>query len=258
MKAQEVMEHFRSVGQWVDWENTRDKLLHGDLECHVKGVATAWIPTNRAIEQAAEKGLNLFVSHEGAFFDNYRGTPSADELIRCKKELLDSHGITVIRCHDTWDRMPGVGICDAWGDWLGFETEERPVESFHKICLLGDMTVEQAARRVAERVAELGQDTVLVFGDRRKRVSRMAIGTGAGTHLPTMYELSPDIILATDDGVYTTSGGLWAADLGMPLLIVNHATSEKPGMMAMAAYLRDVFPGLPVEYLDVEFPYQAL
>lgn len=258
MKAKEVLEHFQSVGHWVNWEKTVDRFLHGDPESEVRGIATAWIPTNKAIKEAAEKGLNLFVTHEPAFLGGYRGNRSADDAVERKKELLDSVGVTLLRCHDTWDRMPEVGIPDAWASWLGFETEDRPVESYYKVCLLGDLTVEEAARRVAERVAELGQETVLIFGDRGKRVSRMAVGTGAITHLPTMYDLGVDLILATDDGMNFWHGGLWATDLGIPLLIVNHATAEKPGMMAMVSYLRDVFPGPPVEYLDVEFPYEIL
>lgn len=258
MRAKEVLEHFQSVGHWVDWEKTVDRFLHGDPEVEVKGIVTAWIPTNRAIRQAAEKGVNLFITHEPAFYHGYRRSSSAEELVGKKEALLDSLGMTLLRCHDTWDRMPQVGIPDAWAEWLGFETEQRPVESFYKICLLGDVTVEEAAGRVAERVAELRQPTVLIFGDRSRRVARMAVGTGAITHLPTMYELGADLILATDDGMNFWDGGLWAADLGLPLLIVNHCTAEKPGMMAMARYLKGLHPDLPVEYIDVEFPYDVV
>ena len=86
----------------------------------------------------------------------------------------------------------------------------------------------------------------------------MAVGTGAITHLPSMYKLRPDVILATDDGMNFWTGGLWAADLDIPLLIVNHATAEKPGMQAMATYLKGVFPGIPVEYIDVQYPYSSI
>ena len=42
--------------------------------------------------------------------------------------------------------------------------------------------------------------------------------------------------------------------LGIPLLIVNHATAELPGMMAMVGYIERHFPGVPVKYLPGEFP----
>ena len=59
---------------------------------------------------------------------------------------------------------------------------------------------------------------------------------------------------ATDDGISTTSSGLWSLDLGIPMLVVNHATAELPGMMEMVSYIEQHFPGLPVKYLPGEFP----
>jgi putative NIF3 family GTP cyclohydrolase 1 type 2 len=184
--------------------------------------------------------------------------PTTDQLVEEKKALLDQLGMTVLRCHDLWDRMPDVGILDAWAAQLGFPTDERPVESFYKICLLGDMTVRQVAKHVRERVRPLGQNAVLLLGDTRRRVRRMAVGTGAITVLPMMYEMGCDIILATDDGMNTWDGGLWARDIDIPVLLVNHCTAEKPGMQAMAVYLSDRFPDVPVEYLDAAFPYAVL
>lgn len=258
MKARELLYHFQEVGTWVDWRRTCDRLLHGDPDSGVSGIATAWIPTDEAIRQAHSRGLNLFISHEDVFPRQYEGTPSGDEVIGRKRALLDDFGITVIRCHDTWDRMPQHGIPDAWASFLGFRTEDRPVESFYKVCLLDGVTVERAASLILEKVRSLGQDTVLVFGDIAKHVERMAVGTGAITHLPTMHSLGADALLATDDGINTTNGGLWSADLGVPVLVVNHATAEKPGMQAMAKYLGQRYPGVPVEYIDVEFPYTSV
>jgi len=261
MKAAEVFRHFKDVGKWVDWEHTCDEFLHGDPDLEVKGIATTWIPTNNVIRQAANRQLNLIISHEPAFFRvgpprGHKDTETGDRLMAEKKALLDQAGIAVLRCHDVWDRMPDCGIPDAWADWLGFEAEPRPVESHYKVCLTNGMTVRQVADQVLGKVKQLGQDWVLVFGDRNKQVSRMAVGTGAITSLPKMCELGIDLALLTDDGMTTWQAGYFSADSGLPLLIVNHATAEKPGMMAMAEYLANVYPHLPVEYLDVEFPWQ--
>jgi len=246
------------VGTWVNWDKTCDTFRHGDPEAEVSGIATAWIPTNAAIREVAAKGHNLFIVHEPSFVYGHAETPSGRKVVDEKRRLLDECDITVLRCHDTWDRMPTVGIPDAWASWLGFEAEPRPVESFYKICLLGSVTVEQAAQQVLEKVRPLGQEAVLVFGDRTKHVSRMAVGTGAITNLTDMVELGADLILATDDGMNFWDGGLWSADLDVPLLIVNHATAEKPGMMAMADYLRGIFPDTPTDYVDVAYPYTVV
>ena len=118
--------------------------------------------------------------------------------------------------------------------------------------------VVQASDSHMIELLPLGQDTVLILGRRDKSIARLVVGTGAITHLPSMYELGADAILATDDGMNFWDGGLWAVDLDVPLLIVNHCTAEKPGMRAMAAYLKKLFPDVPVEYIDVPFPYTAL
>lgn len=258
MHAQAVLDHFRSVGHWVDWDRTCDEFLHGDPETEVEGIATGWIATSKLLREAAERSLNLFITHEPIEMPGYAEDPLARLVVDNRKVLMDGLGTVVLRCHDTWDRMPEVGIPDAWAAWLGFETEPRPVESFYRLCVVEGMTVRQVARRVLRRVRSLGQDVVLVLGDQDREVRRMAVGTGAITHLPSMHELGADLLLATDDGLNWWTGGPWAAELELPLLIVNHATSEKPGMMAMADYLSEQFPDVPVEYCDVPFPYQAV
>lgn len=265
MKAVEVLNHFREVGHWVDWNNTCDRFLYGDLNTEVKGIAVSWIPTNFALRQAAKKNLNFFTTHEGAFYPTegpffYNGKVSSNikALIDKKKHLMDELGITLLRCHDTWDRMPEVGIVDAWATFLGFKSEVRPVESYYRICLVGKCTVEDLAKKILEKVRQLRQSVLLVFGNPHQKVSRMAVGTGAITNLVAMRKLGADVILATDDGINSQSSGLWSIDASIPLLVVNHATSEIPGMHAMVNYLKIKFPGLPVEYMDVEFPYSVV
>ena len=109
MKAKEIMEHFQEIGTWVDWENTDDQFLHGDPDAEVEGVATVWSPTNAALKEASDKGLNVFITHEPAFYLGYQGTPSADRLVREKRQLLDELNITMMRCHDLWGPYAGSG-----------------------------------------------------------------------------------------------------------------------------------------------------
>ena len=252
------MRHFQEVGTWVNWETTCDQFLHGDPEREVKGIATAWIPSNKAIKEASKKGFNLFITHEPSFYTRYADNPKVATLIDQKKALLDEFGMTLMRCHDTWDRMPEHGIPDSWGAFLGFPMEDRPVESFYRVCLVDSLTVEETAAAVLEKVKALRQDVVLIFGDRTRTVKRMAIGTGAITNLPKMYDLDVDLLLGTDDGTNSVTGGLWSMDVDVPFLAVNHATAEIPGMKAMAAYLRERFPDIPTEYIDIDLPYTSV
>ena len=254
MKANGFREHCKQAAHWVDWENTVDQFMHGDPDAEVRGIATTWLATNARLREAAELGLNFVIAHEGAFYPTYEGTPSGDRHLEEKRRLNDELGVILLRCHDTWDRMPEVGIPDAWATFLGFPTEPRPVESYYRICLVEGQTVAEVAKRVLEKVRALGEEAVRIVGAPDTKVSRLAVGTGAITRLADMAELGADIILATDDGTHTTGSGLWSLDLGVPVLVVNHATGELPGMQAMVGYIEEHFPGVPVKYLPGEFP----
>ena len=254
MKAKDFREHCKRVAHWVNWDNTVDQFMAGNPDSEVQGIATTWLATNARLREAASLGLNFVIAHEGAFYPQYQNTPSGDRHHAEKRQLIEELDITLMRCHDTWDRMPQVGIPDAWATFLGFPTETRAIESFYKICLVGDHTVEDIARLVLEKVRPLGQEVVHIIGNREARVHRMAVGTGAITRLPEMFALDADILLVTDDGISTTASGLWSLDLEVPMLVVNHATAELPGMMAMVGYIEQHFPGVPVKYLPGEFP----
>jgi len=254
MQASDFREHCRAVAHWVDWSKTCDQFMAGDSAATVQGIAVTWLATNAVLKEAASRGLNFVVSHEGAFYPQYENTPSGRHHHEEKRALIEQLGVTLMRCHDTWDRMPEVGIPDAWAAFLGFPTEPRPVASFYRVCKVGDLSVRELADAIHERVRELGEQAVRIVGAGDARVTRLAVGTGAITRLGEMAELGIDAVLATDDGISTTASGLWSLDLGIPMFVVNHATGELPGMMAMVGYIQEHFPGVPVEYLPCEFP----
>lgn len=257
MKAKSVREHFINIGTWVNWDLTEDHFLFGDPETEVSGIAVAWIATYDLIEEAAKKGFNLLITHEPVFYPGYENADSTQALIDRKQKLLEGHRIVVLRCHDTWDRMPEFGIVDSWAAALGFETLPRSVDSFYRICLTDNTTSSELARTVLEKVKPLGQNSVLLFGDPNRHIRRMAVGTGAITRFPEMHALQADLLLVTEDGMNYWTSALWAQDLDLPLIIVNHAVSEVPGMQALATYLRNQFPGVLVEYLDVPYNFST-
>ncbi len=250
----DLMAHFEEIAWWVDWNETNDVIMHGAAEDEVEGIAVGWIASDRAVREAAERGANLFVSHEGLFYPLPGEEESVERTFQERRELLDSLGMSVVRCHDTWDRMPEIGIPDAWATWLGFTTEERETKSFYKICLTGGMALDALATVIVGRCAELGQTSALVVGDGSRFVRRMAVGTGAITRLTEMMRLEPDVILATDDGVTWTRDVLYATGMDVPMIVVSHPVSELPGMMRLAEYLGEQFPDVPVRYQPIDYP----
>jgi len=222
----------------VNWERTVDQFLAGDPNSEVKGIAVSWMPTFPNLKRALEAGCNLFVTHEPLYavsIDDQGkvigGTPFIDpHLSRIREKILDKDdvwvekqrwleetGMTVYRCHDFWDDFPEIGIHGAWADRLGLSGEPSEARRFYEVHEFDEMTVEELAREILKRVSPLGQEAVHVIGDLKKKVSRIAIGTGAITDYREMHSMHADVLLLTDDGTRLWESGQWAIDSDTPL-----------------------------------------
>lgn len=253
LKAKDLHKHMQKIGDWVDWENTCDKFLAGDPESDVKGIAVAWMPTSGNLEKALELDRNLFVTHEPLYAcepDVSRLIGPDDAWVR-KKRWLEEKLMVVYRCHDFWDDYPEVGIHGAWAKWLGFDGKPLVQKRFYEVHEVRETSLEELARRVLEKVKPLGQEAVHMVGDPKKRVSRIALGTGAITNYRQMYDMDADVLMLTDDGTRLWESGQWSLDMGVPLIIVNHSTAEEPGMITLARYVQDAFPNIPVQHIPV-------
>ena len=136
----------------------------------------------------------------------------------------------------------------------GLPAEQRRPKSFYNICHVPGLTVAALAYHLEARLAPFGQGPIPILGDADLPVHRLAVGTGAICRVPEMVRLGADALLVADDGILYWSAGIWALDRDLPLLVVNHATAEIPGMHAMSRYLAQHFPGVPVEFVPDGFP----
>ncbi len=258
MQPQTVMDHFQAMGHWVDWGSTLDHFLHGDPHVALRGIAVAWIPTDRLLEQAHKKGLNFFISHEEVFYDDFLNTAFGAARTERRKRWLDDAGMVVMRCHDTWDKMPGIGVVDSWVKALGFCADARPVGSYYCVCHANGETVDAIGSQVLRLVKSMGQSVVNRFGDGSRPVRRIVVGTGAITNAAEMAALDPDLLIMTDDGFNSCNGGLLAYDLDIPMLVVNHYMAERAGIQELAMYLGRQFPQIRVEFFDVGYTYEPI
>jgi mycothiol synthase len=99
---------------------------------------------------------------------------------------------------------------------------------------------------------------VQLVGTKWQMVHRLAVGTGAITNVRRMVALGADIVLATDDGTTLWRDAAWMADLGVPMIVLNHTTAEIPGMRCLASYLEALFPGVPVHFVGATCGYEIL
>jgi putative NIF3 family GTP cyclohydrolase 1 type 2 len=122
-------------------------------------------------------------------------------------------------------------------------------DTFHAIHESPRETVGQLAKHVLEQTRALGQQSVQLLGDPDTPVRHVGIGCGAITQLPVLAHLGADVVVASDDGLRHWSEGAWALDAGLPVVIVNHATSEEPGMRSLEQYLSHQFADVPTHFL---------
>jgi len=258
MTARDLHEHLVETATWVDWERGVDGFKIGDPDPVVTGIAVGWIAIDAALREAHRLGCNLFVTHEDPFYAEQRPDPGAYPQTAAARHFLEETGLVVYRCHDAWDVWPGVGILDSWASALGFGGEPTAAAKYYAVYEVGPMPAAELASMVLERVRRFGEEAIRLSGCPDAQVSRLAIGTGAITDPFTMVALGADGLLCTDDPLRTTSHLGWCADMGVPVLIVNHATAEEPGVANLAAHLRNQFPDVPVKHLPQGCMYRTV
>jgi putative NIF3 family GTP cyclohydrolase 1 type 2 len=252
VRAKDIQAHLRSLnGGWVDVHKTVDTFKAGDPGTVVKGIAVAWMSTTGALQEALEMGMNMFITHEPTYYEHWDNDPAMFEIdgVAAKRKFIHESGIVLLRCHDLWDRYPGIGITDGWAEFLGF-SDPVGSASYIRAFDVSDRTAGDIAHQVAKKVAPLGQDAVEFIGSETQSVNRIAIGCGAATPF-TRYlkELKADMALCSDDGFTYWRDGALAIDLDIPVVVVNHAVSEEYGMKLLADHLAKRFSQVPVKHI---------
>ncbi|MCC6803585.1 MAG: Nif3-like dinuclear metal center hexameric protein [Anaerolineae bacterium] len=261
MKASEVQAYLQSLrGDWSYPADTVDTFKAGNPDDEVRGIAVGWMSYTWALREALRFGCNMFITHEPTYY-NHRDN---DETIfrfegaREKRAFIEANGLIIVRCHDLWDQILGIGIPDSWGQLLGFE---YPVDSTRHLRVYEIETANAAAlaRHVAQRTAPFGQPGVHLIGSPDASVKRVSIGTGAITPFLTCVEkFNVDCAICTDDGIANWRDGGFAIDMGIPLIVVHHHVSEEVGIISLANHLKRTFSEIPVFHIPQQCMYQLI
>lgn len=255
--AQDVHVHLQAVGTWVNWNATCDGFKYGDPNTEVRGIAVTWQSTQAALEEAHALGCNLLITHEPTFYSHMDDDLDMQKTAPAQHKMafLDEIGMTVYRCHDVWDIYPEIGVLDAWAEYLGLGKAVAAAQ-YYGVFDVPSTSAWELVNRIAHRVSFLGEQSVRFVGTKWQMVHRLGLGTGAITNVRKMVEMGADILLTTDDGTTLWRDGAWVADMGLPMLMVNHTTAEIPGLRNLARYLQDHFPNVPVHFVGATCGYE--
>jgi putative NIF3 family GTP cyclohydrolase 1 type 2 len=255
LKIREIHEFFKNLAYWNNWSQTCDGFLWGDPDRELEGIAVCWSSMRHQLEIAIEKCCNLYITHE-PLYSYVRHGQYAHPAEERKAALLRRSRIVVYRCHDVLDMMPEIGIPESWARFLGFDGPPAATRNYYRAYDLPDgSTARQVASGILARVREIGQDVIHMLGPQDKSVSRIVVGTGAITDFRVMAQMG-DLLLLTDDGTRLWESAQWSADTQTPLLVVNHATAEEPGVKALAGYLGENLD-VPVHFIPQGCLYKS-
>ena len=253
MNTLDIRQHLMINSPWVDPESTVDQVLYGDAEEEIRVVGVGWYPSLDNLRAADAKGCELFISHEPLFWEHrVREEPHRfEEPGLTKSRFLDETRLVVLRAHDNWDNWPEIGIRDSWAQGLGLthflaEDETR----WHGIYQIEPVTLAEFAGYIARRIAPLGEDSVRVYGDPGRVVSRPSVGVGCGGPDKDMVDMGSDVLIVCDDGAWYWRTRERLVELGAAVIVVEHGTSEMWGLENLARYLARTFPALEVHYFD--------
>jgi putative NIF3 family GTP cyclohydrolase 1 type 2 len=243
---------------------TVDGFLAGDPDREIRGVAVTMMATLDVLRRAAERGLDLVITHEPLYFHHHGTADDAlaaegDPVYAAKSAFVVEHGLVVLHQHDAWhDREPDgilTGTARALG-WL--ELQRAGVADVYDVpaTTLGDL-----AAHVADA---LGARALRYVGDPGRVVSAVGLQPGfQGFEYNHRLLAQPDV-----DVVVVGEGHEWetgeyavdavAAGVAAGLIVVGHVPSEQHGMAELGRWLSGLLPDVPVELVATEDPFRTV
>lgn len=216
-----------------EWDNVG--ILAGSAEQEVAGVLCALDLNFAVIDEAAQKGANLIVTHHPILFRGRKNLREDDAEGRMLCALV-RHGIALIAAHTNFDNAePGVN--DALAERLGLKNLRR-LESGMR---MGETDEETLGRFLSRAESALG-GPVRCYGERNRCVHRVAVLGGAGGDYASIArDAGADVYLTGEIAHHKA----WDAYLsGLCVLEAGHAATELPAIHLLCDGLQKAADGV--------------
>lgn len=246
--VQEILQELKAFAPpelACSWDNVG---LLVDAGRPVDKVLTALDITAAVVEEAAQEGCQLIVSHHPVIFDPMKRITAEDI-----PALLLKNGISGICMHTNLDAAPD-GVNDTLADLLGIAREGR--RNFADDCgRLGGVapTTTAALARFCAETLHSG----VKYVDSGKPVTCLAEVSGAGdSYLQQAIDEGADC-LVTGEAAHHIA--LLAKQKGVGLVVAGHWGTEQGIADVLAARLHTAFPQLEVRHAAADTdPYTYL
>ena len=271
----DIYDRIKSLGTWIDWNNTTDRITWGDPEKKISKMLIAWMPTNDVLRHCLEWEADALLTHEALFNWLVDKAPDKNDekYFTEKLKLLNQSNISIVRCHDMWDIIPRHGVHDTWVKGLGFDEypshspkvdennlTEKAMARYTEIIELPSMFLNELCGHILEKVRRFGVREIQYIGDEDAVIDRLLLATGAfGTReqFTFTWEKGADAGIFTDELNYWSSV-YWAKDVGLNCIIVPHSVSEAFGMESKANYFEKQFPQIEIKFCPQGTPHNSV
>jgi len=259
--ANEVIDRIKgNLG--VPWKTpTVDTFKAGDPNAKVTGIATTMMATLDVLQRAAAKGDNLIITHEPTWYDHQDTTDQLpmkddDPVVKEKRAFIEKNHLIIWRFHDHWHRNTRDGILDGQVHAMGWEKYQDPSNSH--LFTIPEKTVGQIADELQKK---LGIAVMRVVGDRKMKVTRVALSPGAtGFRLESGALEIPGVQLLISGESREWETVEYVADAAAQgrqkaLIMLSHVPSEQFGMDECAKWLRTFVTEVPVDFIPTKDPF---
>lgn len=176
----EAIEEYAPLSLQESWDNSGWQVGNPDAEC--RGVLLCVDLTPAVLEEAANRGCDLVVTHHPLIFRGIKSLVGRDRVTECLTEAV-RRGISVYSSHTSTDCAP-AGVSMEMARMLGL-TDTAPLEA-SGLGAVGNLPRPMPWAAFAQRVKDVFGCAMLRLSrpaDRDSVVSRVALCGGAGGDL---------------------------------------------------------------------------
>ncbi|MBR5561676.1 MAG: Nif3-like dinuclear metal center hexameric protein [Clostridia bacterium] len=227
-----------------EWDNSG--LLIGEPCREISKIGIVLDITSDAVKYAAERGIELIISHHPVIFRPVKTFLEGDISY-----MLARNGISAICAHTSLDCANG-GVNDALAEILGFKNP-IPLTDSGETAMIRKVVIEETeadalAMLIADRLS-----TGVQLADCGKTIDTVALcGGGGGDFIHAVAESGCDAYIT---GEAKHHEFLAAKELGVTLIAAGHFETENPVVAVLADKIRNNF-NCEVEIIPQKSPVE--
>jgi putative NIF3 family GTP cyclohydrolase 1 type 2 len=256
--AEQLVDRIRNqVG--VPWQaNTVDRILAGNAETVIQGIAVTMMATLDVLERAVAAGKNMIITHEPTFYLHEDTTADIhdDPTLKYKLDFIRKNHIAIFRFHDHWHAHHPDGIALGMMQELGWQKNVDPADS-NRFLFSGE-SLAQFSQAIQTR---LNVRTMRVVGKPTMPVKRVVASWGAADRLTTIPLFArPDVdVLVVGEArewelVEYAQDSITAGNQ-KALVVLGHVVSEQGGMKYCTEWLKSFVTEVPIEFVPANEPF---